>query len=208
MSRDIFIGDRPDAMAPRWRGAFPDLVLADSVGGIDALSDADNVWIVTDLPDWKAQIESASAAGATVVGLSLNPAQEEGLQALEAGARGYLHALATAEVLQQVVTAVRSGGLWVGPELLRLVVRTVSARLSDGRPPNSSLLDSLTPRERQVAMAVVTGASNKEVARSLDITERTVKAHLGVVFEKLGVRDRLQLALRLGNTQTEVETTQ
>lgn len=208
MSRQIFIGHRPDSMAARWRAAFPDLVLADSADGVDGLSDADSVWIVTDLPDWKAQIEAASATGATVVGLSLNPNQEEGLQALEAGARGYLHALATAEVLQQVVTAVRSGGLWVGPELLRLVVRTVSARLSDGRPPNSSLLDSLTPRERQVAMAVVTGASNKEVARSLDITERTVKAHLGVVFEKLGVRDRLQLALRLGNTQTEVETTQ
>lgn len=208
MNRHVFIASRASAMEARWRAAFPELQIADAVATVPDLSGADSVWIVTDLPDWKAQIEQAAATGATVVGLSLNPEQEEGLQVLEAGARGYLHALATADVLTQVVTAVRSGGLWVGPELLRLVVRTVSARLSDGRPPNASMLDVLTPRERQVAMAVVTGASNKEVARSLDITERTVKAHLGVVFEKLGVRDRLQLALRLGSVQAETEPAQ
>ncbi|WP_341643525.1 helix-turn-helix domain-containing protein [Thauera sp. SDU_THAU2] len=44
--------------------------------------------------------------------------------------------------------------------------------------------------------------SNKEVARLLGITERTVKAHLGAIFEKLGVRDRLQLALRVGAAAT------
>jgi two-component system nitrate/nitrite response regulator NarL len=55
----------------------------------------------------------------------------------------------------------------------------------------------LSSREAQVARLVVEGRSNKEVADSLFISERTVKAHLGVLFDKLGVRDRLQLALRL-----------
>jgi DNA-binding NarL/FixJ family response regulator len=48
-----------------------------------------------------------------------------------------------------------------------------------------------------VALAVARGESNKEVARNLGITERTVKAHLSVVFEALGVRDRLQLSIHL-----------
>jgi DNA-binding NarL/FixJ family response regulator len=53
----------------------------------------------------------------------------------------------------------------------------------------------LTEREREVARAVASGASNKEIARRLGITERSVKAHTGAIFEKLGVRDRLQLSL-------------
>ncbi|MBL8432557.1 MAG: helix-turn-helix transcriptional regulator, partial [Dechloromonas sp.] len=55
----------------------------------------------------------------------------------------------------------------------------------------------LSGRETQVARLVASGASNKEIADQLAITERTVKAHLTVIFEKLGVRDRLQLSLRI-----------
>ena len=56
---------------------------------------------------------------------------------------------------------------------------------------------ALSDRETQVARLVSAGASNKEIAENLLITERTVKAHLSAVFEKLGVRDRLQLSLRV-----------
>jgi len=56
---------------------------------------------------------------------------------------------------------------------------------------------TLSMRELEVARAVSEGLTNKEVAWRLGITERTVKAHLGAVFDKFGVRDRLQLALRL-----------
>jgi DNA-binding NarL/FixJ family response regulator len=59
------------------------------------------------------------------------------------------------------------------------------------------LPEELSGREAEVAREVVAGRSNKEIARVLGITERTVKAHLGAIFAKLGVRDRLQLALRL-----------
>ena len=56
-------------------------------------------------------------------------------------------------------------------------------------------LDALTAREREIALQVGVGCSNKVIAQRLGITERTVKAHLGSVFGKLGVKDRLQLAL-------------
>lgn len=59
----------------------------------------------------------------------------------------------------------------------------------------------LSGREITVAQLVGQGASNKEVARQLDIAERTVKAHLTAIFEKLQVRDRLQLSLRINGVR-------
>ena len=55
----------------------------------------------------------------------------------------------------------------------------------------------MTAREQEAALLVAGGASNKEIARQLDITERTAKAHVSAMLEKLGARDRLQLSLIL-----------
>ncbi len=66
-------------------------------------------------------------------------------------------------------------------------------------PPESQAApawqEKLTERELQVARLIAQGASNKEIARQLDITERTVKAHVAALLEKCSARDRLQLSL-------------
>ena len=59
----------------------------------------------------------------------------------------------------------------------------------------------LSDREAQVAKFVAQGANNREIAQALQISERTVKAHLSAIFEKLGVRDRLQLSLRVNGLE-------
>jgi two-component system nitrate/nitrite response regulator NarL len=59
----------------------------------------------------------------------------------------------------------------------------------------------LTNRQRSVAVLIGGGASNKEIASTLNICERTVKAHLTEVFRALGVRDRLQLAILMNRTR-------
>jgi two-component system, NarL family, nitrate/nitrite response regulator NarL len=64
------------------------------------------------------------------------------------------------------------------------------------------LLSQLTQREREVAVEAAKGLSNKEIARILDITDRTVKAHLASIFERLKVKDRLHLALILNRNFT------
>jgi DNA-binding NarL/FixJ family response regulator len=64
-------------------------------------------------------------------------------------------------------------------------------------PAIADRLATLTRREQEVACAIANGASNKEIARQLGITERTVKAHTGSVFQKLKARDRLHLALMI-----------
>jgi DNA-binding NarL/FixJ family response regulator len=101
-------------------------------------------------------------------------------------------------VLRQVALVVANGGLWVGQNLLRRVMGS-TARIMEGRPQAKSddWSAQLSEREAQVARLVASASSNKEIARQLSISERTVKAHLTSIFEKLGLRDRLQLSLRI-----------
>jgi len=121
------------------------------------------------------------------------------MQALEAGAAGCCNTHAAPEVLRQVALVVGNGGLWVGQSLLRQLVgstaRTLGQRSREEKREDWAQL--LSEREVQVARLVAGGASNKEVANQLSITERTVKAHLGAIFEKLSLRDRLQLSVRV-----------
>ena len=95
---------------------------------------------------------------------------------------------------------VGNGGLWVGQGLMQRLLAGAARLL----PPNPSdgWADTLTEREREVAHAIARGASNKEVARELAITERTVKAHVGAILEKLGARDRLQLSLIVNGVES------
>lgn len=193
MNRQIFL-TRQAFTSQRWLEAFPQAVVTANVHDAGPRAD-DLVWLSAELPDWRARILDLVAAGCPVVVLSLQPDQNEALAALELGARGYAHALATPTLLREIDTVVSHGGLWAGAELMARLVGALRSRLPAQR---EAVLDVLSPREAEVAQAVAAGRSNKEVARELGVTERTVKAHLGAVFEKLGVRDRLQLALRIG----------
>ena len=168
-----------------------------------AAQDGDVIWISVGYPVWAdtlARLLSARPKLRVVV-LSPAPDQAEGLQAINLGARGYCHLFAVPELLQDVAGVVAQGGLWVGPELVDRIVAATRDLLQRSPAAVAQLpatdVSALSARELEVALAVAGGKSNREVAEQLFIAERTVKAHLGAVFEKLGVRDRLQLALRL-----------
>lgn len=181
----------------RWAEAFPDAAALSAADAVPAGADGGLCWIATDLPDWPARTARICAmAGMRAIVLSAMPAGREGLQALEAGARGYCHAYATAQMLREVRLVVSHGGLWVGPELMARAIRASVAALPVPARETGAL-GPLSDRELEVAYAVAEGLTNKEAALRLAITERTVKAHLASVFAKLGVRDRLQLALRV-----------
>lgn len=205
---------RASASVPeRWRQAFPNghtiegpALLARLRGKAATqimvwLSAADRQW-----PDDLQQILKIQPK-TRVVMLSGAPEPDEGLRALEAGVRAYTHAYAVPALLQEVVTVVDHGGLWVGPDLLHRLIGATHAALAKRMLPETAPASAattavnpwtvLSAREAQVARAVSEGCSNKEVADLMFISERTVKAHLGAIFEKLGVRDRLQLVLRL-----------
>ena len=131
--------------------------------------------------------------------LSDQPSDEEALAAFAAGARGYCNTHAAAQLLVQIAAVVLQGGLWIGESLMKRLV-SATGRLQGSvvsAAEGETWSKNLTEREKQVARTLASGASNKEIARTLGITERTVKAHVGAIFEKLQVRDRLQLSLRV-----------
>jgi DNA-binding NarL/FixJ family response regulator len=108
------------------------------------------------------------------------------LAALDAGAAGYLLKDAEPEELLRGVHAAAAGDAPLAP-------RAASALLEERRETRPSA--ELTPREREVLLMVAEGLPNKLIARRLEISEGTVKAHLTRVFERIGVTDRTQAAL-------------
>lgn len=118
---------------------------------------------------------------------------------LQAGARGCCRNDITPKVLSQVVTAVQQGELWIRRTLTGRLIDELGKTTSKNKAYRASLglLNKLTQREYDIAMCVGNGQSNKQIAQSCAITERTVKAHLTEVYLKLGVTDRLNLALAL-----------
>jgi DNA-binding NarL/FixJ family response regulator len=202
MKRHIFLTRRPEAL-PTWSTAFPSAsVLPYPDAGKRLAKPGEAViWlhVAGDKPDPSLLVQEVSLAapGCSIVVLSNVPNDDEGLAVLEAGAVGYTNALAVAEVLHQVAAVVENEGLWVGPNLLQRLITGIATRSTH---VNSSQLDKLSAREKEVALAVAGGASNKEIARRLEISERTVKAHLSAAFERLGVRDRLQLSVLINGT--------
>lgn len=193
-----FLLHAPGASAlDRWRAAFPDQLATSDPSRVPAGVPApgDIVWIDARRADWEACTRTRVSEGVSVAVLSATPAAAEAAHALDLGARAYSHVFATPEQLHEIEAVLQHGGLWLGADLMRSVLN-VAGHLAT---PESvaGRMEGLSQRERAVAALVAEGLSNKLVATRLDITERTVKAHLGAVFVKLGVRDRLQLALRL-----------
>ena len=112
--------------------------------------------------------------------------RERIMQALDAGAVGYLLKDAEPEELAKAVSAAARGEAPLDPRAGRALLQARTA---------SSPLDALSDREREVLSMVARGLPNKLIARELEISEKTVKAHLTNVFRTIGVSDRTQAAL-------------
>jgi two-component system nitrate/nitrite response regulator NarL len=117
------------------------------------------------------------------------------LEALELGARGVVLKESATELLLKSIRAVMGGQFWVGRESVADLVKTLRD-LASGRgdePRRKSY--GLTPRELEIVSVIVAGYTNKDIAGKFGISEQTVKHHLTNIFDKLGVSNRLELAL-------------
>jgi DNA-binding NarL/FixJ family response regulator len=151
----------------------PDVVLMDlSMPGVDGVEATRRV--VAERPD------------ARVVILTSFSDRERILDALDAGAVGYLLKDAEPDELLRGVRAAARGESPLAPKAAQAVLE---AR-AEGRPTAD-----LTARERDVLELLAQGLANKQIARRLGIAEKTVKAHLTSVFQRIGVTDRTQAAL-------------
>lgn len=142
--------------------------------------------------------------------------EDEEVALLRCGVQGCCRRGIDPESLSQVLTVTESG-VWVTRSLLPRLVTELRRYAQQAATPVSPVpaepkpaevprippekLATLTPRERDIVTLLANGATNKQVALELDITERTVKGHLSNVFMKLGVPDRLKLVLFLNDGQ-------
>lgn len=134
---------------------------------------------------------------AKVIVLTTFDDDENVFEAIRAGAVGYLLKDVSSEKLTEAIRAANQGEYFLLPSITAKVVSEFS-RISRPTPKNIEkfMPDPLSPREIEIIRLVATGASNKEIADKLVISEGTVKNHLSSILSKLNVRDRMQAVLK------------
>jgi NarL family two-component system response regulator LiaR len=132
-----------------------------------------------------------------VIALTSFAGDDQVLPALEAGASSYLLKDVSPEELVEAIRAVHRGEPRLHPDALRKVMEAaMGPPAGEARPPAApSPPGDLTERELEVVVLVAEGLSNREIAESFVISEKTVKTHIGHILAKLGLKDRTQLAI-------------
>ncbi|MBD2388492.1 response regulator [Cylindrospermum sp. FACHB-282] len=115
--------------------------------------------------------------------------------ALQNGAMGYLLKDTPSEELAVAIRAVHKGYTQLGPGIVKKLLTQFSTMGSIQTPPAPPSLAELTPREKEVLRLIATGASNREIAQELYISEGTVKNHVTNILNRLNLRDRTQAAI-------------
>ncbi|MBS1144854.1 MAG: DNA-binding response regulator [Proteobacteria bacterium] len=200
--RHWFIDKEPNGMAS-WQEAFPDSLVfgRDHLSRIGTGDEPGVLWFRIRAGEVLTAVFHGVALPPRILFVVLADEPSDSLieEALASGASGCCNTYAAPDVLRQVALVVENGGLWIGRSLLSSLVGSTSRLLAKNgeKARVDNWCERLSERETQVARLVANGASNREIAEQLFITERTVKAHLSAVFEKLAIRDRLQLSLRI-----------
>ena len=148
-----------------------------------------------------AAMMAEEAPGSHVLMLTVSEDAENLIETLRAGACGYLLKNIEADTLTAAITRAAAGESVISPQMMGKLVQGVR-----GAPPKAnteaaapavvaSELNKLSPREREILVLVARGQSNKEIARTLDLAESTVKIHVQNVLRKLGLTSRVQAAV-------------
>ncbi|QPS06090.1 response regulator [Delftia acidovorans] len=152
-----------------------------------------------------AGLRSASP-GSRVVMLTVSEDGQDLAAALRNGAQGYLLKTIDGDLLSEALRRAARGEPVVSPEMMG---KLVAAFQSQGAPepqapePDEVPASPLSPREEEVLVQIARGASNKEIARTLDIAETTVKIHVQHILRKLGLSSRVQAAVYASERQRD-----
>ncbi len=115
--------------------------------------------------------------------------------ALQLGAKGCVSKTVDHKDLVKAVRTIYVGEMWVGRKLLAGVLENLRQKTQEMNQPFSEAQSTLTIREQEIVGWVIQGMTNKQIAARLEISDKTVKAHLSNIFSKLKINRRLQLAL-------------
>ncbi len=204
----LLIADDHPLFRAALRGAAADAVArmsvleAESLDGVlaalDAHDDVDLVLLDLHMPGnhglaGLAAIRAQFPAVVVIV-VSANDDPRVVRRALDHGAAGYLPKSAGLEELRDAIRSVLACEQWLPPALRATVARAQSSRHD---AELAARLASLSPQQFRVLTLVAEGLLNKQIADRLDVQERTVKAHLSAIFDRLGVRNRTQASVIL-----------
>lgn len=128
-----------------------------------------------------------------IVMLTVSESDEDLMAALKSGARGYVLKGVSAAQLIEVLLSVSEGASYVSPSLAARVLATMQTRST---PAVQAASEDLTAREVAILRLVATGLSNKEIARELELQEKTIKHYMTNILQKLQVRNRVEAALK------------
>ena len=192
-------------LVKHWQRAFngEDYHVIEEFAKLESLSSpAQVIWIdsaVNCLPAWSHPTwhHVLHELKHQVVLTSSAPSDDEAISALDAGCVGYCHAFADQETLCNVLRVIKDGQVWVGPRLLQKLIKVANHAKANIPLAPSDWKTGLSQREIQVAELAANGATNLQIAKQCNISERTIKAHLSSIFQKMNVTDRLQMTLRV-----------
>jgi DNA-binding NarL/FixJ family response regulator len=137
-----------------------------------------------------------------VIILSVHEGEEYVVHALKAGASGYVAKSGDTNELYLALRSVMQGGTYLSPRISKQVVSDYVRRLNDDREPP----EQLTRRQREVLQLIAEGHTNKEIANTLGLSEKTVQSHRIQLMRRLGVHDiagLVRYAVRTGLVQVE-----
>jgi DNA-binding NarL/FixJ family response regulator len=140
------------------------------------------------------------AARVRVVLFTGSESKEEFVEAMKLGCAGILLKNSQASLIAKSINKVNEGEIWLDANTTAAVIRQFAAPTDFAAPPQGNSKTprdraQLSQREREIIVLIAQGYKNKEIAEKMFITEQTVKNHLHNIFDKLGVSDRLELAL-------------
>ena len=175
-------------------------IVGEAANGRDALA-----WVRTERPDVVLLDISMPDGGIAtlqqimalespprVAMLTVSEEDDDIMQALKAGALGYILKGVGSRELVQIVADLAAGRSYVAPSL---AIKVMAAMTAPRAVPEKSMLDSLTKREEDILRLVSLGKSNKEVARDLELQEKTIKHYMTTILQKLQVRNRTEAAI-------------
>jgi two-component system, NarL family, nitrate/nitrite response regulator NarL len=144
------------------------------------------------------QAIAAGSPGTRIVVFTASESIEEAVRALDAGASGYVSSASTGDELIAAVDAVLGGDTFISQQIASKVIsalRTVALRKAERQA------QMLNVREEQIARLLLKGKTNKEIAKALALSEKTVKHYMSLLMQKLAARNRLELALAIRRSE-------
>jgi len=139
---------------------------------------------------------SESSGGMRTIVLTVAIERRQILEALQLGARGIVLKSGAKTVLTKAIDEIMQGRFWINEQPVfdvHAVIKDLAANAPES--PASQKMKLLSPKEVQIVRFIVEGRTNKDIANELQTSEQVVKNHLGKIFDKLGVFNRLELAL-------------